>query len=240
MKRLTFLAGISTFAVCASAQTLPELEQLLQQANNDQGYRPLFTENLSNAIVTDQMWQFKNGEIYPAPKLAPEAAKWKQKSGGIDTRQLWTQESYGDFILDLEFKCDKKTNSGIFIRCADPADWLNTSMEIQVLQYKPKTLRTGIGSIYDCKAPDKKPPLKEAGEWNRYTIICSNNWIHIILNGELVNSMNLDLWTTAGKNPDGTPNKFKTAYKDMPREGLIGLQYHGQPVRFRNVRIKEL
>ena len=42
------------------------------------------------------------------------------------------------------------------------------------------------------------------------------------------------------KNPDGTPNKFKNAYKDMPLEGFIGLQYHGQPIAFRNLRIKPL
>jgi hypothetical protein len=52
--------------------------------------------------------------------------------------------------------------------------------------------------------------------------------------------MNLDLWEEAGKNPDGTKNKFNTAYKNMPREGFVGLQYHGQPVWFRNIRIKPL
>jgi hypothetical protein len=52
--------------------------------------------------------------------------------------------------------------------------------------------------------------------------------------------MNLDQWTEAGKNPDGTPNKFKIAYKDMPRRGRIGLQDHGKPVWYRNIRIKPL
>ena len=64
--------------------------------------------------------------------------------------------------------------------------------------------------------------------------------IYVILNGEQVLNMNLDLWTEAGKNPDGTRNKFKTAYKDMARSGHIGLQYHGHPVWFRNMKVKEL
>jgi len=55
-----------------------------------------------------------------------------------------------------------------------------------------------------------------------------------------VNDMDLDLWTEAHLNPDGTKNKFNTAYKDMPREGFVGLQNHGQQVQFRNLRIKPL
>jgi hypothetical protein len=52
--------------------------------------------------------------------------------------------------------------------------------------------------------------------------------------------MNLDLWTEAHKNPDGTDNKFNTACKDMAREGFIGFQDYGQPVWYRNIKIKEM
>ena len=60
------------------------------------------------------------------------------------------------------------------------------------------------------------------------------------MNGERIIDMDLDLWTEPHKNPDGTDNKFNTAYKDMPRQGFIGLQDYGQPVWFRNIKIKEL
>ena len=52
--------------------------------------------------------------------------------------------------------------------------------------------------------------------------------------------MDLNKWTEPNKNPDGTSNKFNTAYKNMPREGYIGFQDHGQPVWFRNMKIKKL
>ncbi len=52
--------------------------------------------------------------------------------------------------------------------------------------------------------------------------------------------MDLDKWTEPHKNPDGTKNKFNTAYKDMPRVGHIGFQDHGMPFWLRNIRIKEL
>jgi hypothetical protein len=50
--------------------------------------------------------------------------------------------------------------------------------------------------------------------------------------------MDLDLWTEPHKNPQGTKNKFPAAYKDMPREGHLGLQYHGNPIWFKNLKIK--
>jgi len=64
--------------------------------------------------------------------------------------------------------------------------------------------------------------------------------ICVVLNHQPVVTINLDDWTEANKNPDGTPNKFNVAYKDLPRNGFIGLQDHGGKVWYRNIRIKEL
>jgi hypothetical protein len=72
------------------------------------------------------------------------------------------------------------------------------------------------------------------------TITASGPRICVVLNGQAVLEMNLDDWTQAGKNPDGSNNKFNVAYKDLPREGWIGFQDHGFPVWYRNIRINEL
>ncbi|MGB2011617.1 MAG: family 16 glycoside hydrolase [Akkermansiaceae bacterium] len=50
----------------------------------------------------------------------------------------------------------------------------------------------------------------------------------------------MDDWDTPQKNPDGSKNKFKKALKDLPRKGHFGLQYHGQPVWYRNIVITPL
>ena len=149
---------------------------------------------------------------------------------------------FGDFILDLEFKLAKGANSGVFIRTADIADPMQTGVEVQILDYHGKdTARSkgACGAIYDCLAPTKYM-VRKASEWNHYTITCKANKIYVVLNGEQIIDMDLNLWTEAHKNPDGTPNKFNTAYKDMPRLGHIGLQDHGDPIWFRNIKIKPL
>jgi hypothetical protein len=60
------------------------------------------------------------------------------------------------------------------------------------------------------------------------------------LNGQPILEMDLDRWTETGRNPDGTTNKFTRPLKEFDRVGYVGLQDHGRPVWYRNVRIKRL
>ena len=123
-------------------------------------------------------------------------------------------------MLDLEFKLEKNTNSGVFLRTGDVVEWLHTAIEVQVLDSygKKEAEREDCGAIFDCLAPSMNA-VNPPGEWNHYTITCKGSMITVVLNGHQVIAMDLNRWTEAHKNPDGTPNKFNTAYKDMPRVG---------------------
>ncbi len=179
------------------------------------------TEDLSNCH-NSRSWALADGVL-------------ARKGGG----DLWTKQRYGDFVLDLEFKINKGGNSGVFIRTGDIENWLHTGIEVQVHDSTNGTARGSCGAIYDCLAPSKDV-AKDPGLWNQMTITAEANKIYVVMNGEKIIDMDLDLWTEPHKNPNGTPNKFNTAYKDMPRVGHIGFQDHGDPVWYRNIKIKLL
>ena len=148
---------------------------------------------------------------------------------------IWTKERFGDFVLEVEFKTTG--NSGIYFRTDDPKNNIQTGIECQV-ENPGGPDKHSVGCLYDLKAPTKNVGKKD--DWNKYVITCQGAKITVELNGEKVNEANLDDWTEAGKNPDGTPNKYKKAVKDWKREGHIGFQDHGNNVAYRNVRIKVL
>jgi hypothetical protein len=153
---------------------------------------------------------------------------------------LWTERTYRDFILDLEFKVIQGTNSGVYVRTSNPKDPVQTGIEIQVASLNPNSpLRKGsVGGIYDLVAP-KVNALKR-DDWNHYTITCDGPRISVVLNGQPVSEANLDQWSELQKNPDGTSNKFDRPVKDFARRGFVGLQDHGSPVWYRNIRIRPL
>lgn len=160
------------------------------------------------------------------------------KSGNYVT---FTKEKYADFILACDFKVSPKCNSGVFIRTSDPKDPVQTGIEVQVLDSagKEKPSVHDCGALYELVAPSKNT-MKPAGEWNHMEITCDKNRIAVALNGEKIAEMDLDKWTEAGKNPDGTKNKFTKALKDFARNGQLGFQDHGQPCWFKNVKLKKL
>jgi hypothetical protein len=200
---------------------------MMLAARQDDGWRELFNgKDLSGwRVNATNHWIVKDGEL-----------TWKQAA--VD---LWTEEEFGDFILELEFKCTPGCNSGVFIRTGDIKDNVQSGIEVQIWDSygQTKLEKHHCAAIYDALAPSKNAE-KKPGEWNRIVITAKANLIHVDLNGERVIEMDLDQWSEAGQNPDGTPNKFKKPIKDFPRKGFIGLQDHHKPVSFRKVRIKPL
>jgi len=183
---------------------------------------------------------------------AANTAQWVVEDGALALKNrddgkehndsyLWTEKQYGDFVLEIEYRVPaERANSGIFLRTSDKKDPVQTGIELQVANANPNRPlgRGSVGGIYDLVAPAKA--LHRTGEWNRYVITCQGSKIKVMLNGELASEADLDQWREAGKNSDGSKNKFKRPLKDFARQGYIGLQDHGLPVWYRNIRLKPL
>jgi hypothetical protein len=142
---------------------------------------------------------------------------------------LWyAVEEYGDFVLELDFRCaDATTNSGVFLRVPgliNSSAYIFHSFEVQI---NPKG--EGIhhtGAVYDAEAPLERasnPP----GEWNHFTITFVQNHITVELNGKTVIDWEAE---PRGKVADFSPR------------GFIGLQNHDDrsQVDFRNIYVKDL
>lgn len=194
-------------------------------------WESLFNPDLSDADFRKGVWTFDQGVLTASEDEA-----------------IWSAKEYENFILDLEFKTAEGTNSGVVVYCNNKQNWIPNSVEIQIADdyakqwaESPKTWQ--CAAIFGHLAPTKSM-VKKPGEWNRFTITCKGKFITVALNGEVVNKMNMDLWTSATKNPDGTeiPSWLSTPFNKIPTHGFVGLQgkHAGAPIYFRNIKIKEL
>lgn len=205
---------------------------LLISCRVETDYRPLFDKDLSNADYDSSVWTFKNGILTATAD-----------------QSIWTKVQYENFILDLEFKTDVNTNSGVVIYCTDKGNWIPSSIEIQIAddhhpewQSYPEYWR--CGSIYGHKGANEQLVVKKPGEWNRMIVTAKGQQIDIELNGKHIVSANLADWTSGTTNPDGTeiPEWLPIPYANMPTKGYIGLQgKHGESnIWFRNIQLKQL
>jgi HEAT repeat protein len=151
---------------------------------------------------------------------------------------LFTEKEYSDFVFRFEFQLTPGANNGIGIHAPQEGDAAYVGKEIQVLDntadiYKDLQPYQYHGSVYGV-IPAKREFLKAVGEWNSEEIWVKGDDIKVTLNGTVIVDGNMK---TASK-------KGTMDHKDHPgllrHKGYIGFLGHGSPLKFRNIRIKEL
>jgi hypothetical protein len=143
---------------------------------------------------------------------------------------LWYgAKQYGDFVLELDFRCaDSATNSGVFLRVpGEPTsdEYIYHSFEIQIDDAGDEGIHR-TGAVYDAEAPSDSAS-RTPGEWNHFAITFRGSHLTVELNDKQV----ID-W-------DAVP---RGKVRDFAARGFIGLQNHddGSPVEFRNIVVREL
>lgn len=217
---------ISIFCTCQSQPSYP-----LTDHPDSESWQTLISEDLSNAIYPDGIWSFNDGVLT-----------------ATEDQNIWAQKDYDNFVIDLEFKNADGTNSGVVVYCSDVDNWIPNSVEIQIAddfneKWANSVKNWQCGAFFGRKAASKSV-VKRPGEWNRYTITCIDNKMHILLNSEQINEIDLTKYTDAKINPDGSPapSWLSKPLAEMATKGKIGLQgkHAGAPVYFRNIKIMEL
>jgi hypothetical protein len=183
-------------------------------------------------------WRGFKAEAPPAGWTAVDGVLTRDGKGG----DLLTVEEFDDFELRLEWKVTKGGNSGIFYRGIEDSDAIYWSApEMQVLDNAGhrdgKTPATSAGSNYALHAP-VRDVTKPLGEWNEVRIIAKGAHVEHWMNG--VKLLEYELWS-----PDWEARVNASKFKDYPgygraNKGHIGLQDHGDPVWYRNIKIRPL
>ncbi len=210
---IIFLAGILS---CAS-----------QRSPIEKGYYILFDgSNLDQWVGNKDSYRIDNGTILVDPE--------KNKGGG----NLYTSKEYSDFIFRFEFQLTPGANNGLGIHTPLEGDAAYVGKELQILdntakKYADLKKYQYHGSVYGI-IPAKRGYLKPVGEWNVQEVSVQGPRIKVILNGTTI--VDAD-YIEASKN--GTIDG-----KDHPglkrTKGHIAFLGHGDILRFRNIRIKEL
>jgi len=180
-------------------------------------------------------WKGDGGKE-PAWVIADGAAR--VAGGGITTKQ-----EFGDFQLHIEWSAPNppkgagqgRGNSGVIIF---------GRYEVQVHDsYKNPTYADGSAAAIYGQFPPLVNPSLPAGQWQTYDIVFvvprfkdgkvdTPAYLTVFFNGILVHNR------VALFGPTG--HRSAPPYREHPLKGSISLQDHGEPVRFRNIWIREI
>ncbi len=157
-----------------------------------------------NKVGGESNWRIEDGAVV-ADKL-----------GGKAPAHLVSQNSYKNFMLHVEFWASEDANSGIYLRCADPANITDRSCyEVNIFDRRPDPTY-GTGAIVYYAEVDPMP--KAGGKWNTFEITVNGRQITAVLNGQ----------------------KTAEARNGLFVEGPLTLQHGAGTIKFRKVAIKPL
>ena len=203
-----------------------DLTTALSTEEINQGFESLFNgSHLDKWVGSKTSYVIKDGAIEVDPTGG---------SGG----NLYTEKEYADFELRFQFQLTPGANNGLGVRAPLTGDAAYVGMELQILDnespvYSKLNPYQYHGSVYGV-IPALRGYLKPTGEWNDQTVIMKGEQIKIILNGQVILDGNLKEASV-----NGTADK-----RDHPglknKSGHIGFLGHGDVVRFKHIRIKDL
>ncbi|MCE7053515.1 DUF1080 domain-containing protein [Algoriphagus sp. AGSA1] len=197
-----------------------------QKSISDEEFVSLFNgQNLDGWIGNKTSYHAEDGMIVIDP----------QGTGGGN---LFTEKEYGDFILRFEFQLTPGANNGLGIHAPLEGDAAYVGKELQILDNTADKFANlkeyqYHGSVYGV-IPAKRGYLNPVGDWNQQEVVVNHPHIKVILNGETI----LDGDYLEASDNGTLDNKDHPGLQRS--SGHIGFLGHGDVVRFKNIRIKEL
>jgi hypothetical protein len=151
---------------------------------------------------------------------------------------MFTEDTYDNFVVRLEFKLPPGGNSGLGLRSPITNEEVAyVGMESQVLDNSAKMYDKlheyqYHGSLYGL-APALKGYLRPVGEWNYQEVTLDGDNLTVNVNGFEILKTNIAEVRQSPMDGKKHPGASRT-------DGHIGLLGHNDPVAFRNIRVKRL
>lgn len=183
-------------------------------------------------------WRSFGSDEFPDGWAAMDGTLARVGAGG----DIVTRETFADFELALEWRVEEGGNSGVMYRGDESEDFLYmTGPEMQILDdaghIDGEAPLTSAGSVYGLY-PAPRGVVHPAGEWNSSRVVAQGDHVEHWLNGERIieYEQGSDDWNERVANSKFADwSGFGTVH-----DGYIGLQDHGDPVYFRNIKIRRL
>ncbi|MDR8389913.1 DUF1080 domain-containing protein [Aliifodinibius sp. S!AR15-10] len=182
-------------------------------------------------------WRVENGILSFVPV--------ENGHGGGD---IITKKQYANFELSLEFKIERGGNSGIKYNVVNnypghEGNYLGLEYQILDDEHHPDAKRgqdgnRTISSLYDMIPASSQKQVYPEGKWNNARIVVDGNQCEHWLNGDKVVSYNLG---SPGYKELVAKSKYHI-YENFGEVevGHILLQAHGDPISFRNIKLRVL
>jgi hypothetical protein len=246
---LTLLAAIATGGCAPEAESEAATPQgeVIPQAGSSQEAPAL---NTLTAAERAAGWELLfDGETLSGwtGYSGPEAlAGWGVEDGMLVRTgpggDIVTQREFEDFELSLEWRLEEGGNSGVFYRAALGEEWMyHSAPEMQVLDDERhpdgQSPLTSAGANYGLD-PAPRGVVRPVGEWNQARIVVRGAHVEHWLNGTKVVEYELG-------SPEWEAKVANSKFREWPaygraETGHIGLQDHGDPVWYRNIKIREV
>lgn len=215
-------AAEPTSAAAAAPNTLTPAEKAA-------GWKLLFDGQ------TTQGWRsYKKPDMSPGWKVEDGALVRAEKGAGY----IITVDQFDSFELSLEYKISPGGNSGLMYHVTeDGPSPPQSGPEVQIQDNKDARDPELSGWLYQLYKPDVDA-TKPAGQWNQLRILITpthcEHWMNGVKYVEYVKG-----------SPDWDARVAKSKFAKWPQfgkatTGYISLQDHGNPVAFRNIKIRPI
>jgi hypothetical protein len=231
-KRFRLAAAVATLCLYAPAFLANADEakpNTLTEKEKSEGWKLLF-----DGQTTDGWRSYRQKELNKGWKAVDGALCRAEKGAG----DIVTTDEYDSFELSLEYKISKAGNSGLMYHVAENegAPWM-TGPEVQIQDNKDGHDPQKAGWVYQLY-PAETDATKPAGQWNELRILITPEKCQTFMNG-----VKYSEYVKGSKDWDERVAKSKFGSMPnfgKPTKGFISLQDHGDPVCFRNIKIRQI